>query len=322
MNKVAQKSEIYVGLDVHASTIAIAVSEGRDVVRFVGTIPNESESISKVVKRLLRQYEGHPLHACYEAGPCGYRLYRQLSKLGVRCVVVAPTLIPVRVGDRVKTDKRDAEKLARYFRAGDLTAVWVPNEEHEALRDLLRARESALGDLLRSKHRLSKFLLRHGVSSPFKAWTHRYMQWIETLRGVGKITAMTVVSEVGQLSRFDSPKQLMAYGGLVPREHSSGASIRKGSITKTGNSHLRRVLGESAFHYRFKPTLYPNLRKRQQGQPKAITDIAWKAQHRLHNKHFKMTLKGKPKGQVLSAVSRELIGFIWDIGQRIERMAT
>src|ERR1700694_532985 len=295
----------FVGLDVHAETIAVAVAEPGGEVRSLGTIPNRLESIRKMIGKLGPVNQ---LRTCYEAGPTGYVLYWQLSALGVEGQIVAPTLGPVKAGERVKTDRRDAEKLARCHRAGDLTAVWVPDAEHEALRDLVRAREAAKKDQLRNKHRLSKFLLRHGHRPPagMKAWTKQYLEWIKTsvhfdppalemtlwdyfheiehsaarierlekaldeairqapapiraviealqsLRGVAQLTAATIVSEIGSFSRFE-PRKLMGYSGLVASEHSSGSKIQRGSITKTGNSHLRRVIVEAAWAYQRRP---------------------------------------------------------------------
>jgi transposase len=367
------KSIRYVGLDVHADTIAVAVCEGRGEVRSLGTIPNRPEAIRKLVKRLEPV---STLRVCYEAGPTGYALYWQLAGLGVKCEVVAPTLVPVKAGDRVKTDRRDAEKLARCYRNGDLTAVWVPDAAHEALRDVVRAREAAKKDELRAKHRLSKFLLRHGQRRPegVTAWTKRYWSWLSTvrfeyaaqeatlldyrteveraadrierlekaideavqdapaqmkaviealqaLRGVAKITATTLVTEVGNFSRFMKPKLMMGYGGLVPSEHSTGNSTKRGSITKTGNAHLRRVLVEAAWAYRHKPRLGGKNKKRQEGVSEEIKAIAWKAQQRLHNRYWRLTAKGKIPGKAITAVARELVGFIWAIGVQAERAA-
>jgi transposase len=367
------KSIRYVGLDVHADTIAVAVAERRGEVRSLGTIPNRAEAVRKLVKRL------EPLstvRVCYEAGPTGYALYWQLTALGVKCEVVAPTLIPVKAGDRVKTDRRDAEKLARSYRAGDLTPVWVPDGAHEALRDLVRAREAAKKDEVRAKHRLSKFLLRHGrrPSEGTKAWTGKFWTWLETvrfeyaaqdvtlldyrtevergrdrlkrlekaideavqtapaqmkaviealqaLRGVARLTATTLVTEVGNFSRFAKPKLLMGYGGLVPSEHSSGNSKRQGSITKTGNAHLRRVLVEAAWNYRHRPRLCGSHKRRQQGVSERVKDISWKAQQRLNSRYWGLTARGKTPGKAITAVARELIGFIWAVGVQAEREA-
>jgi transposase len=361
----------FVGLDVHAETIAVAVAEPDGTVQTLGTIPNDPEAVRKLMKKLGPAAR---LRVCYEAGPTGYVLYWQVTQLGVACEVVAPTLVPVRVGDRVKTDRRDALKLARSYRSGDLTAVWVPDAAHEALRDLVRAREAATRDQLRARHRLGKFLLRHGRRPPagVRAWTLRHLAWVraqvfepvaqeatrldyltevdhaaarvarleraideaveatpapmraviqalQTLRGIAQVSAATIVAEVGQLSRFARPRQLMGYSGLVAREHSSGAATRRGRITKTGNAHLRRILVEAAWAYRHRPAVGPTLRRRQAGQDAAVTAIAWKAQHRLHRRYRRLTAKGKPKPHVITAVGRELLGFIWAIGVEVER---
>ena len=366
------KSIRYVGLDVHADTIAVAVAEGhRGEVRSLGIIPNRPGPVRRLIKRLE---PASTLRVCYEAGPTGYALYWELVGIGVKCEVVAPTLVPVKAGERIKTDRRDAEKLARCYRAGDLTPVWVPDAAHEALRDVVRAREAAKKDELRAKHRLSKFLLRHGRRPPegTKAWTTKYWIWLrsvrfefgaqeatlldyrteveraaerierlekaidvavedapaqmktviealQALRGVAKITATTLVTEVGNFSRFTRPKQLMGYGGLVPSEHSSGKRKRQGAITKTGNSHVRRVLVEAAWTYRHRPAICGSQKQRQKGLSEEIKAISWKAQHRLHNRYWRLTSKGKLPGQAMTAVARELLGFIWAIGVQAER---
>jgi transposase len=360
----------FLGLDVHAETITVAVAEPNGEVRSLGTIPNRAESVRKLIRKLG---PADRLQACYEAGPTGYVLYWQLTGLGVECAVVAPTLIPVKAGDRVKTDRRDALKLARCHRAGDLTAVWVPDPGTEALRDLVRAREAAKQDQLRARHRLSKFLLRSGQRPPLgvKAWTQRYMAWVrqlrypqaaqsaalvdyvhevehmaarvlrleqaiteavklapaeiqqvvrglQALRGIAEISAVTIVSELGSISRFESARQLMGYSGAVPREDSSGKSTRRGPITKTGNAHLRRIAVEAAWSYRLRPGIGPKLRQRQQGLPEEIKEIAWKAQHRLSKRYAKLTAAGKDQRKIVTAVARELLGFIWAIGVRAE----
>jgi len=366
------KDTRWVGLDVHAETIAVAVAEADGQVRSMGTIPNRPESIRGLMKKLGR---AESLRVCYEAGPTGFVVYWLLTSLGVKCDVVAPTLVPVKVGDRVKTDRRDAEKLARSHRSGELTAVWVPDAFHEALRDLVRAREAAKADQLRARHRLQKFLLRHGRRAPegVRSWTQRHMTWIkgqvkfehraqeetlldyvaevdhvgeriqrlesaidavvleappkmqaviaglQALRGVAKITAVTIVSELGELSRFPKARQLMGYSGLVPSEHSSGQRTRRGGITKAGNSHVRRILGEAAWSYRARPSLGAGLRRRQKGLSETVKEIAWKAQHRLHRTFRRMLGKGKPSQKAITAVSREMAGFVWAIGVEVER---
>jgi transposase len=362
----------FLGLDVHADTIAASVAEPDGEVRPLGIIPNRLESVRKLVTKLGPMNQ---MRACYEAGPTGYVLYWQLTALGVCCEVVAPSLVPVKAGDRVKTDRRDAAKLARSYRAGDLTPVWVPDAAHEALRDLVRAREDAKQDQLRARHRLSKFLLRHGRRPPEnvkKSWTQKYLTWIkeqvhldqpaleatlldyirevdhmaeriqrleksideaiekappemraviealQALRGVAKITAVSVVAEVGSLSRFDKARQLMGYSGLVSSEFSSGNRIRRGHITKTGNAHLRRVIMEAAWAYQHRPWVGGALLKRQQGLEPEIKEIAWKAQWRLHTRYQKLSARGKNKNQIVTAVGRELLGFIWAIAVRTE----
>ena len=368
-----KKSIGYVGLDVHGETIAIAVAEaGRaGEVRWIGTIANRAEALRKAMKKLGRAQD---LRVCYEAGPCGYAVYWQLTKLGIACEVIAPTLIPTKAGDRVKTDRRDAEKLARSYRSGDLTPVWVPDEAHESLRDLVRAREAAKKDEKRARHRLSKFFLRRGLRPPrgVRSWTQRYFAWVralrmedfaaqmtlddylrevdhgldrvrniervidealeqaspqtqelvaalQALRGVAKVSAVTLATEVGQMSRFKRPCELMSYAGLVPSEYSSGSKTSRGSITKAGNSHLRRIVIESAWSYRHRPYVGWGLRKRQEGLAPEIKDVAWKAQHRLHERYRHLCVREKVKGKVVTAVGRELLGFIWAIGVGIER---
>jgi transposase len=360
----------FVGLDVHAATIAVAMAERHGEVRSLGVIPHTPDA----VRRLVRQV-GPPatLRCCYEAGPTGYGLYWQLVALGVACEVVAPTLVPVKAGDRIKTDRRDAEKLARCYRAGDLTPVWVPDAAHEALRDLVRAREAATKDQLRARHRLGKFLLRQGRQRPptlKQPWTAGHLAWIrslhfnhpaqqtvlieylhevdhvaarlarldaaitdavaqmpadraalvhalQALRGVATVTAVTVVAEVGDLTRFPNPRQLMAYGGLVPSERTSGSHRRQGGITKTGNAHLRRVIGEAAWAYRYKPAVRAPLRARHAGLDPTVTASAWKAQQRLHHRYRQTTAHGKPHNHIVTAVGRELLGFIWAIAQQV-----
>jgi len=362
----------FVGLDVHAKKISVAVAEAEadGEVRDLGEIANREDSIRKLVQQLGPVEQ---LRVCYEAGPTGYVTYWQLVKLGVSCEVIAPSLIPVKPGDRVKTNRRDAQKLARCYRAGDLTPVWVPDEQHEALRDLVRAREMAKKDQTRARHRLSKFLLRHGQRAPMgvRAWTQKYLRWIQSvqfgpvaqqvvlgdyqhevehssarvqrleaaiaeavqaapvemravmealqsLRGVAEVTAATIVSEVGQLSRFAGARQLMGYSGAVASEDSSGEREHRGGITKTGNAHLRRVVMEAAWAYRHQPAVGSTLRRRQAKVQPEIIEMAWKAQHRLHQRYCRLLGKGKPRPKVITALARELLGFIWAIGVKVE----
>ena len=364
----------FLGLDVHAETIAVAIAEPDGEVRSLGTIANREDSIRKLIRKLG---PAENLRACYEAGPTGFVLYWQLSQLGVACAVIAPTLVPKKPGDRVKTDRRDALKLARSHRSGDLTAVWVPDEDSEALRDLVRQREAAKQDQLRARHRLTKFLLRSGQRPPLglKAWTERWMRWLaqvrytqpaqevtrldcmnevehmtarvkrleeailevvklapepmqelirglQALRGVAHISAVTIASELGNISsRFQSARKLMGYCGVFPSEDSSGKRIRRGGITKCGNAHLRRIVVESAWCYRHLPRVGEKLRKRHQGVPAEITEIAWKAQNRLHKRYMALMNAGKDQRKVMTAIARELLGFIWAIGIKAEAAA-
>ena len=358
----------YIGMDVHGKTIAVAVADSRSSeVRFIGQIVNTPEAITKLVDQL--KASDARLSFCYEAGPCGYGLVRQLLSLKHDCQVVAPSLIPKKAGDRVKTDRRDALMLARLHRAGELTAVWVPDGEHEALRDLTRARGDIKDLERRARQRLLAFLLRHGRRFEGKAnWTQAHFRWLETvkfehpvqqivmqeyidtvihcgervsaldkqieqaagksvvwpviealmaLRGVQLLTAVTTVAEIGDLKRFANASQLMAYLGLVPSEHSSGARQRRGGITKTGNSHVRRVLVESAWAYRFAARKTRILQKRAAACDETVQVIAWDAQKRLCHRYRHLIDGGKLKVQATTAVARELAGFIWAIGQAV-----
>jgi transposase len=360
----------FVGMDVHAETIAVAVVEGRNAVRSLGTIPNRPEAVRKLIGKLG---DAGSLRVCYEAGPTGYVLYWQLTRLGVHCEVIAPSLVPKMAGDRIKTDRRDAEKLARAYRSGDLSPVWVPDAHHESLRDLVRAREAAKQDEIRARHRLSKYLLRNGqrAAEGCRAWTAAWWQWVrglklplaeqnivvldhimevdhqtqrierlegaidraveaapahlkaivdalQSLRGVAKITAITLATEFGTFRRFEQATAVMSYTGLVPSEHSSGARSRRGAITKSGNSHLRRVLVESAWHYRHRPHLCLRQRRLQKALPPKVAAIAWRAQERLHRRYWSLSNKSKPAGKIVTALARELVGFIWAIGTEVE----
>ena len=363
----------YVGLDVHGKTIAASVADNRSVeVRFIGEIANTPEAIVKMVGQLNKG--GAQLLFCYEAGPCGYGIHRQLRSLNHECEVVAPSLIPKKAGDRVKTDRRDSLMLARLHRAHELTAVWVPDGEHEALRDLVRARGDLKDMERRARQRLLAFLLRHGRRFEGKSkWTQAHARWLETvkfehpvqqivmqeyiecvascskrvaaldreieraardsvvwpvvealmaLRGVQLLTAATTVAEIGDLKRFASAPQLMAFLGLVPSEHSSGERQRRGGITKTGNSHVRRVLVEAAWTYRFPARKTRTLQKRAERCDEKVQAIAWDAQKRLCHRYRHLTDGGKLKVQACTAVARELAGFIWAIGQAVPAPTT
>lgn len=361
----------YVGMDVHKASIAVAIAEeGHGEPVTLGMIPNNRDSLLKLLKKL--QKPGRQLRFCYESGPCGYEIYRYLTARGISCVVAATSLIPTKAGDKVKTDKRDAKKLARLFRSGELTPVWVPDEAQEALRDLVRSREDSVRDLQRKRHQLGKFLLRLGIHPPqgVRNWSAKHLKWLEALKielsahqvvlndyrnamfqaadrvkhlereialhvqgsvyepvinalkalkGIDLITAVALVAEIGEFGRFKNPDQLMAYAGLVPSEYSSGARSRRGSITKTGNHHIRWMVVESAWHYRHTPKVSYKLKKRQQGQADIIKQISWRAQNRLNLKYRKLVGKGKQKQVAIVAVARELLGFIWSVAIEAEK---
>lgn len=357
----------YIGLDVHKETIAVAIAEsGRGQPEYYGEIANTPKKVARLIERLTARQDGQPLLFVYEAGPCGYGLYRQITATGHDCAVVAPSLIPQKPGERCKTDRRDALGLARLSRSGELTAVWVPDQEQEAMRDLTRAREDMKGLETKARQRLGAFLLRHGkVFDQGKCrWTQAHFRWLEgvkfdspvqqrvmqeyieavkaaqrqvatlekqmrdalpdwslapvveglmALRGVSLITAMTVLAKLGDISRFDSPRQLMAYLGLVPSEHSSGPSRRQGGITKTGNGHVRRVLTESSWSDQYPARKTRDIEKRAEKTSPAVQAIAWEAQKRLCARYRYLMKAGKLKQQVTTAVARELAGFIWAI---------
>ena len=360
----------YIGLDIHKETIAVAIADGDGgEVRYLGEIANQPAAVKRLINKLGRGGEG--LRFCYEAGPCGYDLYRQVIAAGHSCVVVAPTLIPRKPGDRIKTDRRDAMSLARLDRAGELTAVWVPGPEQEAMRDLSRAREDMKIVDRQLRQRLSGFLLRHGRSYPGKkAWTQAYWRWLEgqrfdtpqqqivleeyatavrqaqqrtalleqqlhraiegwslgaaaqalmALRGVDQTAAATLLAELDDISRFDHPRQLMSYVGLVPSEFSSGQQQRRGGITKTGNSHARRMLIECAWGYRFPARKTAVIQRRAERAPEAVQAIAWQAQVRLCDKYRRLQARGLNGPKTVTAVARELCGFMWAVVRQVQR---
>jgi transposase len=366
MRKLAR---FWVGLDVHAGHISIAFARNQDPVVSAGKVPGDAGSVLKFLRKL-----GPPgcIRVCYEAGPTGYGLQRQLAKAGFECIVIAPSTIPRASGDKVKTDRRDAMKLAQYFRSGvEMKAVWVPDDETEALRDLVRARATVRDMRHAARQHLVKFLLRLGRQYDGQRWTRKFFDWarsqrfehlaqeivlkdliaeaerqdervekveaymnelaatwsrapivraLQALRGVGSIVAITLAVEIGEFSRFASPRQLMAYAGLVPMENSSGGRVSRGRITRAGNSALRHVLGEAAWAYRFAPAVGADLRRRQAGLSGEIKVIAMKAQERLHRRYFHLVHTArKPTVNAATAVSRELLGFVWDIATRVER---
>jgi transposase len=370
---MSQSSTLYVGLDVHKESISVAYApedRGAEVV-FVGPIGTRQCDIDKMVRRLHSKAE--KLVFAYEAGPCGYVLYRYLEKKGLTCLVVAPSLIPRKAGDRVKTDRRDAQTLARLLRSGDLKSVYVPTVEDEAIRDLSRAREDIVADLKACKARLKSFLLRQGIlytgRADWKEAHRRYLarvicptpaqqivfqeylnavseqverikrldaelevhvtDWrlfpvveaLQALRGVQQIVAVTTVTELGDLTRFDTPRQLMDYLGLVPSEHSTGERRRQGGITKAGNQHARRALIEGAWSYRYPAKVSRRILKRVEKVPKPVQDIAWKAQVRLCKRYRHLTSRGKNANVAVVAVARELAGFMWAIAREVQSAA-
>lgn len=361
----------FVGLDVHKDSISLAVAKrGREPAEPYGRIPNDGIKLLKKLDKLGRRQQ---IVCCYEAGPTGYGLHRYLRSAGIRCDVIAPSLVPDRQGDRVKTDKRDAVKLAHFLRSGDLTTVWVPDEQTEALRDLVRARDDAKLAERSARHRLGKFLLRHGRKYPGKtAWTGMHLEWIrgqkfdhlaqnrvlreylhtverstdavdrlsldiaelvkgssveplvlalQALKGVRLITAAGISVELGDLQRFRKARDLMGYLGLGVREDSTGKRRRQWSITKTGNKHVRRLLVEASWAYRHPPRIDAHLKKRGADLPEEIRRIAWIAQHRLHRRYRRLLALRKPRQVVLIALARELAGFVWAIGQRVQLRA-
>ena len=362
-----EKSITYVGLDVHKNSIDIALADSsrESEVRYYGTIDGDLAALDKVVRKLVSK--GNTLRFAYEAGPCGYEIYRHLTRQGIDCIVVAPSLIPKRSGNRIKNDRRDAEMLARLHRAGELTAVYVPRIEDEAMRDLCRARIDAKSAERKARQQLGAFLLRNGLRYSGKTlWSLAHWRWIsdikmlhsaqqitlqeyvdavrsccerveriteqirqlstewrlgpvveafQALRGVSLVVAATTVAELGDLSRFDHPRYLMAYLGLVPSEHSSGESTKRGGITKTGNGNARRMLVEAAWSYRLPARVSRRLRDRQQNLPQAVWEIAWKAQLRLCARYRKLVAKGKQAQVAITAIARELAAFMWAIAQ-------
>jgi transposase len=364
MNKIVH----YIGLDVHKETIAVSIApQNSTELRRYGIIGGTLDAVDKLVKKLAQ--ENVELHLVYEAGPCGFVLCRHLRHQGIHCEVIAPSLIPKKASDRVKTDRRDADQLARLYRAGELTAIHVPDQEDEAIRDLVRARTSAMCVQRQARNRLKGFLLRLGFRYTGKSsWNDAHKRYLSgllmpqgpqqiafqeyihaindaterlerlakavedalpgwkwepvaralmSLRGVQVLTAMTLVAEVGDFSRFSDPRSLMHFFGLTPSEHSSSDKRVQGGITRCGNAHCRRVLTEAAWHYRLPPKVSEAIQKRQEGQSKPVQLIAWEAQERLHKRFHQLSAK-KKSVVAASAVARELVGFVWAIACKVK----
>jgi transposase len=355
-----EKDTTYVALDDSKRKIVAGILRPGDTAPELQEIPNDPQHVRRLFTRLQRE---RPVTACYEAGVSGYDLYRQLRALGVACDVIAPALTPRRPGQRIKTDRRDAAKLVRLYRAGELTAIHVPDEVEEAGRDLTRCRDDVRRDVLRWRHRVLKLLARHGrLYLAGRNWSQAHWRWIreqrfdlpplqrafeaslfaleqalarqaeldkeivalaETapyrepvgwlrcFRGIDTLSAMILLAEVVDFQRFERPRELMAYLGLVPSEYSSGESQRRGALTKAGNSHARRVLVEAAWHYRHRPTVGPALAARSQGQPPTVVGQAWRAQQRLHRRYRHLVGHGKRPPVAVAAIARELVGFVW-----------
>jgi transposase len=366
---MSHSSTLFVGMDVHKDSIAVAYvaqDHGAEVT-YLGTIGTRQCDIDQLIRKM--QSKAKHLIFVYEAGPCGYWLSRYLTKKGYDCWVVAPSLIPKKPGDRVKTDRRDAVQLARLARSGDLTVVYVPTVEDEAIRDLTRAREDTIGDLKAAKFRLKAFLLRHDIRYTGRAtWNPAHLRWLsevvcptpaqqivfqeyvravnehterlqrldqelqeqvkswrlhpvvealQALRGVQFTVAVTTVAELGDLTRFDNPRELMKFLGLIPSEYSTGERRRQGSITKAGNTHARRALVEGAWAYRYPAKVSRHLQLRLEKLPKPIQDISWKAQARLCKRYRRLIARGKHANQVVVAIARELVGFMWAIAKQV-----
>lgn len=361
----------FIGLDTHKEfSEVVTINDHRDEGHIaLGRIPSTRQAFTKLARRLQSQHPNSTLHFVYEAGPCGFWIYRLLTSLGHVCYVVAPSLIPKKPGERIKTDKRDAIKLARLMRANELSPIYVPEAEDEAVRDLSRAREAACHDRKRAKHQIKSFLLRNFIMYKGSAnWGPKHRRWlaeimlphpaqqivlqemihtlnertqrlnnldnelvhigsqwrfypvvkaIQAMRGVSLIVAMGLICELGDLTRFDHPSKLMAYIGLVPSEHTSSDKRRLGSITKMGNTRARRLLVEGAHSYRYQPKVSIEMEKRQEGLPQEIIDIAWQAQLRLCRRYQRLMYRGKHRNIVVVATAREMVGYLWEIIQRV-----
>jgi transposase len=366
---VSDHSEAFVAFDTSKLRNAVAIANGsRDgEVRFLGEIENTAAAVAKLVRKLASKYER--LTFCYEAGPTGYGLYRTITRLGHECMVVAPSMVPTRPGDRVKTNRRDAIALVKLLRAGELTAVWVPDPHHEAVRELTRAREAAVQDVRRKHQHISAFLLRLGRHYPGKTtWGKAHWTWLRSqtleyreqrivfeemllaarqaeervvrleqavraavpewslrevvmaliaMRGMDMVSATTFLAEIGDLSRFRTPRELMAYLGLVPSEHSTGDTIIRGPITKAGNRRARRTLVECSWSYQYPPRVGRDKQPKVEAAPRAVREIAWKAQCRLCARYRALLRNGKGKNVAITAVARELAGFIWAVHREV-----
>ena len=362
---------LFIGLDTHKVFSEVAYIEDQRGAKPVhhGKIPSTKTAIKKLVRQFESKYPKATLHFVYEAGPCGYWMYRLITSLGHCCYVVAPSLIPKKPGDKIKTDKRDALRLAKLLKTEDLTPIYVPEPEDESVRDLSRARETAMKDLNDARFQLKAMLLRNNINYKGTAnWSKKHLRWLselvlphpaqqivlqeylqtvneriarlerlvnelqhqvhqwryypvvkalQAMRGVRLIVAAGIVAELGDLTRFDHPRKLMSFLGLVPSEHSSGGKRHLGAITKCGNARARRLLIEGAQTYRYNANISEELQKRQEGLPKDIVDIAWKAQLRLCRRYQRLMQRGKQHNLVVAAIAREMIAYIWAIAKEV-----
>ncbi|WP_415884555.1 IS110 family transposase [Neptuniibacter sp. QD34_54] len=364
-------SIVFIGLDTHKEFVEVAYVQDQrqaDIVH-LGRISSSKLSMTKLTRQMQSKYPKATLHFVYEAGPCGYWVYRLLTSLGFPCYVVAPSLIPKKPGERIKTDKRDAMKLANLLRTGDLDPIYVPEPEDEAIRDLSRARETAMKDLKDGKYQLKALLLRNNIKPTVQDnWSQKHLRWltelilpypsqqivlqeyiqtiterikrlerldnelihhvknwryypvvkaIQAMRGVRLLVAVGVIAELGDLTRFDHPRKLMSYLGLVPSEHSSGGHRRQGSITKCGNGRARRLLIEGAHSYSYSANISTELQKRQECLSKEIVDIGWQAQLRLCRRYQRLMKRGKHYNVVVTAIAREMVAYIWAIAREV-----
>lgn len=360
----------YAAMDTHKKEHTVAWLDPQTGETEIFTVLNHARALEKMVKRLQRKAPA-PVRFCYEAGVCGFALKRQIEALGSDCMVIAPSLVPKKPGDRIKTDRRDAQKLLGQFVAGELTEVHAPNPEQEAAREITRCRDAAKDDLMRVRHQLGKFLIRHGyIYTQGDPWTQKHRQWLHSLKfdyadlrtafdthltelehreqrvatltkevealaarpeykeivgrlccfhGIKTLTAMTLVAELFEFGRFDSPRQLMAYLGLVPLQDSSGEKRRFGSITKAGNKRVRRAMIETSRHYRHGPRASKLLKKRRDGQPQWAIDIADRARQRLGKRYQRLIARGKQSQKVVVAIARELAGFLWALFRQYQQ---